>query len=416
MKREEVLQSAPGAEGPNPMETLPDDAFDMPRLRSGDIREGSIISITPTGILVDIGAKFDAVVDAREIERLDSDFLASLKAGSPVTSYVLHPEDKDGHVVISLSRAQQEQDWNQADELLQSQDVFEGLVTGYNRGGVIVRVGRVRGFVPASQLSSRWQIQQESEGNTEDRWARLVGQTMQLKVVELDRRRNRLILSERAAMRDWRKGQKDLLMSRLSKGEVVKGMVTSLAPFGAFVDLGGADGLIHLSELAWHRVDHPSEVLHVGQQVEVYVMNVDEERKRIGLSLRRLTPEPWSMVNERYTVGQVVSATITKLANFGAFAKIDDTIEGLIHISEVAEYRINHPKEVVNEGDQVEVRIIRIDPQRHRIGLSLRQSSEDAYVQLDWRDEAETMLAAEAEPVNEQLQVALQSLTSETEG
>lgn len=416
MKREEVLQPALGAEGPNPMETLPDDAFDIPQLRSGDIREGTIISITPTGILVDIGAKFDAVVDARELERLDGDFLASLKAGSSVTAFVLHPEDKDGHVVISLSRAQQEQDWHQADELLQSQDVFEGLVTGYNRGGVIVRVGRVRGFVPASQLSSRWQIQQESEGNAEDRWARLVGQPMQLKVVELDRRRNRLILSERAAMRDWRKGQKDLLMSRLSKGEVVKGMVTSLAPFGAFVDLGGADGLIHLSELAWHRVDHPSEVLHVGQQVEVYVMNVDEERKRIGLSLRRLTPEPWSMVNERYTVGQVVSATITKLANFGAFAKIDDSIEGLIHISEVADYRINHPKEVVNEGDQVEVRIIRIDPQRHRIGLSLRQASEDAYVQLDWRDEAETVLAAEAEPVNEQLQAALQSLTGEPEG
>jgi len=416
MKREEVLQPAPGAEGPNPMETLPDDAFDIPQLRSGDIREGTIISITPTGILVDIGAKFDAVVDARELERLDGDFLASLKAGSSVTAFVLHPEDKDGHVVISLSRAQQEQDWHQADELLQSQDVFEGLVTGYNRGGVIVRVGRVRGFVPASQLSSRWQIQQESEGNAEDRWARLVGQPMQLKVVELDRRRNRLILSERAAMRDWRKGQKDLLMSRLSKGEVVKGMVTSLAPFGAFVDLGGADGLIHLSELAWHRVDHPSEVLHVGQQVEVYVMNVDEERKRIGLSLRRLTPEPWSMVNERYTVGQVVSATITKLANFGAFAKIDDSIEGLIHISEIADYRINHPKEVVNEGDQVEVRIIRIDPQRHRIGLSLRQASEDAYVQLDWRDEAETVLAAEAEPVNEQLQAALQSLTGEPEG
>ncbi len=416
MKREEVLQTAPGAEGPNPMEALPDDAFDIPQLRSGDIREGTIISITPTGILVDIGAKFDAVVDARELERLDGDFLTSLKAGSSVTAFVLHPEDKDGHVVISLSRAQQEQDWQQADELLQSQDVFEGLVTGYNRGGVIVRVGRVRGFVPASQLSSRWQIQQESEGNAEDRWARLVGQPMQLKVVELDRRRNRLILSERAAMRDWRKGQKDLLMSRLSKGEVVKGMVTSLAPFGAFVDLGGADGLIHLSELAWHRVDHPSEVLHVGQQVEVYVMNVDEERKRIGLSLRRLTPEPWSMVNERYTVGQVVSATITKLANFGAFAKIDDSIEGLIHISEVADYRINHPKEVVNEGDQVEVRIIRIDPQRHRIGLSLRQASEDAYVQLDWRDEAQTVLAAETEPVNEQLQAALQSLTGETEG
>ena len=158
----------------------------------------------------------------------------------------------------------------------------KGVVTGFNRGGVIVRVGRVRGFVPASQLSGRWQAQQDAEGDPDQRWARLVGQTMSLKVVELDRQRNRLILSERAAMRDVRKEQKDRLLSTLSKGDRLKGVVTSIADFGAFVDLGGADGLIHLSELAWHRIEHPSEVLRLGQTIEVYVMNVDEERKRIG--------------------------------------------------------------------------------------------------------------------------------------
>jgi small subunit ribosomal protein S1 len=228
---------------------------------------------------------------------------------------------------------------------------------------------------------------------------------MQLKVVEMDRQRNRLILSERAAMRDWRKNQKDRLLSTLNKGDVLKGIVTSIADFGAFVDLGGADGLIHLSELAWHRVEHPREILRVGQEVEVYVMNVDEERKRIGLSLRRLSPEPWSVVADRYQVGQVVTATITRLAAFGAFAKIDDAIEGLIHISEMADYRINHPKEIVQEGDVVQVRVIRIDPQHRRIGLSLRQASDDNYVdwQADAQDELDVLdgMPAEALPVEQ---------------
>jgi small subunit ribosomal protein S1 len=384
-----ALQSAQPAAEPNPMESLPLDAFDFPTLRQGDTVEGTIVGISPTQVLVDIHYKADAMIDPRELERLGKDFVESIAIGDTIAGVVVVPEDKDGNVILSLSRAQQEQDWQQAEELFESQDVFEGVVTGFNRGGVIVRVGRVRGFVPASQLSARWQAQQDAEGDPEQRWSRLVGQAMQLKVVELDRQRNRLILSERAAMRDWRKNQKDRLLTTLNKGDVLKGIVTSIADFGAFVDLGGADGLIHLSELAWHRVEHPREVLRVGQEVEVYVMNVDEERKRIGLSLRRLTPEPWSVVGDRYVVGQVVQAKITRLAAFGAFAKIDDAIEGLIHISEMADFRINHPKEVVQEGDDVEVRIIRVDPQRRRVGLSLRQASDDAYIEMDWQSDHE---------------------------
>jgi small subunit ribosomal protein S1 len=382
------------------MDTLPLDLLSFSELRQGDTVEGSIVSISPNQVLVAIPYKADAIVDPRELERLGKDFLESIAVGDPITAVVVQPEDRDGNVVISLARAQQEQDWRQAEELFQSQDVFEGVVTGFNRGGVIVRVGRVRGFVPASQLSARWQAQQDAEGDPEQRWARLVGQSMQLKVVEMDRQRNRLILSERAAMRDWRKNQKDRLLSTLNKGDVLKGIVTSIADFGAFVDLGGADGLIHLSELAWHRVEHPREVLRVGQEVEVYVMNVDEERKRIGLSLRRLTPEPWSVVADRYEVGQVVTATITRLAAFGAFAKMDDSIEGLIHISEMADYRINHPKEIVQEGDQVQVRVIRIDPQHRRIGLSLRQASDDAYV--DWQADGEMESVALIEEATEE--------------
>ncbi len=387
MKTHKTLQSAQIAGEPNPMDTLPLDLLSFSELRQGDTVEGTIVSIHPNQVLVAIPYKADAIVDPRELERLGREFLDAIAVGDPISAVVVQPEDRDGNVVISLARAQQEQDWRQAEELFQSQDVFEGVVTGFNRGGVIVRVGRVRGFVPASQLSARWQAQQDAEGDPEQRWARLVGQSMQLKVVEMDRQRNRLILSERAAMRDWRKNQKDRLLSTLSKGDVLKGIVTSIADFGAFVDLGGADGLIHLSELAWHRVEHPREILRVGQEVEVYVMNVDEERKRIGLSLRRLTPEPWSIVADQYEVGQVVTATITRLAAFGAFAKMDDSIEGLIHISEMADYRINHPKEIVQEGDEVQVRVIRIDPQHRRIGLSLRQASDEAYV--DWQADAD---------------------------
>jgi small subunit ribosomal protein S1 len=387
MKTQKPLRPAQPAAEPNPMDTLPLDLLTFSELRQGDTVEGTIVSISPNQVLVAIPYKADAIVDPRELERLGKEYLESIAVGDPITAVVVQPEDRDGNVVISLARAQQEQDWRQAEELFQSQDVFEGVVTGYNRGGVIVRVGRVRGFVPASQLSARWQAQQDAEGDPEQRWARLVGQNMQLKVVEIDRQRNRLILSERAAMRDWRKNQKDRLLSTLNKGDVLKGIVTSIADFGAFVDLGGADGLIHLSELAWHRVEHPREILRVGQEVEVYVMNVDEERKRIGLSLRRLSPEPWSIVADRYQVGQVVTATVTRLAAFGAFAKMDDSIEGLIHISEMADYRINHPKEIVQEGDVVQVRVIRIDPQHRRIGLSLRQASEDNYV--DWQANAD---------------------------
>jgi small subunit ribosomal protein S1 len=406
MYKQKMLQSAQTATEPNFMDTLPLDAFDFPKLRAGDTVEGNIVSVSPTQILVDIHYKSDAVVDPREMERLDKDFLTALVAGDPISAVVVQPEDRDGNVVISLSRAQQDQDWEQAEELLDSQDVFEGVITGYNRGGVIVRVGRVRGFVPASQLSPQWQGQQDTEADPEQRWARLVGQKLQLKVVELDRLRNRLILSERLAMRDVRKGQKDRLLSSLQRGDVLKGTVTSIADFGAFVDLGGADGLIHLSELAWHRVGHPSEVLKVGQQVEVYVMNVDPEKKRIGLSLRRMTPEPWSVVADQYVVGQIVTAQITRLMAFGAFAKIDNTIEGLIHISEMADYRIGHPKEIVQEGDEVQVRIIKVDPQNRRVGLSLRQASEESYVEVDWRAQDE-LAPTDAEPVNEQMVAAL---------
>ncbi len=374
----------------HPMAKLLDDEdFSDFQPKAGEIRDGVIVSVTDTEILVDIGAKSEGVIYGRELERLGPE-REQLKPGDSVVTYVVRPSDRNGNIVLSLTRAQQERDWRRAEELLRTQEIFEGTVSGYNRGGVIVKLGKVRGFVPGSQLVGTHrtaQAQQQGEGEEgEQWWASLVGQKLQLKVIELDRRRNRLILSERQAVREWRKKQKQRLLESLKKGDRVRGRVSSLANFGAFVDLGGADGLIHLSELSWGRVNHPSEVLEVGQEVEVEVINVDQERKRIGLSLRRLQPEPWSVVHEKYAVGQLVEGTITKLTDFGAFARIDNEIEGLIHISELSDERIGHPREVVKEGETYTLRIIRIEPQRRRIGLSLKRVDEDRYAEYDWRE------------------------------
>jgi len=211
----------------------------------------------------------------------------------------------------------------------------------------------------------------------------------------MDRARNRLILSERQAMREWRRHQKEALLNDLQVGAVRKGVVSSLAPFGAFVDLGGADGLIHLTELSWRRVQDPTEVVKIGEEVEVKVISVDRERRRIGLSLRQLQPEPWSVIHENYAIGQVVDGVVTRLTSFGAFARIDDTIEGLIHISELSDHRINHPKEVVKEGQKVKLRIIKIEPDKRRMGLSLKRVEEEQYAVVDWAMADEEDIAPE---------------------
>jgi small subunit ribosomal protein S1 len=213
-----------------------------------------------------------------------------------------------------------------------------------------------------------------------------VGEPLMLKVIDIDRKRNRLILSERQALREWRRQQKEQLLETLRDGDVYDGVISSIADFGAFVDLGGADGLIHLSELSWNRVSHPSEVVNVGDKVKVQILSIDHERRRIGLSLRRLQPQPWDVVDQNYAVGQIVRGRITKLVNFGAFARLEyDGIEGLIHVSELTEQRINHPKEIVNEGEEHDLRIIRIDTDKRRMGLSLKQALPVEEVEVDWQ-------------------------------
>ena len=377
----------------HPMQALLDESSGLKEIKRGDVLPGTIVQISSHEIVVDVGSKSEGIISGREMERLPRDAFSEMKVGDEIMTYVVSPEDGNGNIVLSLSRAQTEKDWHEAEELFKSQNVFEGQVAGFNKGGLIVKVGKVRGFVPASQLVSVPGGKPEAEGEgaeeskADKQWQPLVGKKLQLKVIEMDRARNRLILSERAAMRDWRKVQKEKLLSELHVGMHLKGKVISLADFGAFVDLGGADGLVHLSEISWKRVTHPKEVLKVGQEVEVEVLNVDHDRKRIGLSLKRLEADPWSTIENRYKIGQLVEGTITKLAKFGAFARIkdDDEIEGLIHISELSDGRINHPKEVVKEGQVVTLRVIRIDADKRRLGLSLKRVDQAEYAESDWR-------------------------------
>jgi small subunit ribosomal protein S1 len=360
--------------------------MDMPR--RGEVRTGTIARIAENDVLVDIGAKSEGVIPAREVERLSGEERSALVVGSQVTVYVISSGERDGNILLSLVRAEEEHDWLEAETLLKSQDIFEGTIAGYNKGGLIVKMGRLRGFIPASQVSlSR---RRRAEGETPDkRWSKMVGEPIVAKVVEVDRRRNRLILSERAAAREAREALKERLISELQPGEVRSGHVISLADFGAFVDIGGADGLVHLSEISWARLNHPSEMLKVGQKVQVKVLGVDPDRKRISLSMRELEEDPWTRVAQKFGEGQLVEGTITKLTKFGAFASLvgaeEYELEGLIHISELSDRRIEHPREVVKEGDVLRLRVIKVEPERRRIGLSLKRVDSPEYSDLDWK-------------------------------
>lgn len=287
--------------------------------------------------------------------------------------FVVQSEDKEGRAVLSIDKARQEKSWRRLQQSFENSEVIEAKVINYNKGGLLVNLDGVRGFVPASQVSG---ISRGPETQKQSDMAKMVGTALQLKVIEINRNRNRLILSERQAVQEVREGRKDELLSTLKESDVRTGIVTSVADFGAFVDIGGADGLVHLSEISWSRVEHPSEVLKPGDKVQVYILSVDNERKRIALSIKRTQSEPWSTVSDRYQLGQMVEGTITQLASFGAFMRIEDGVEGLIHVSEMGDGRIQHPREVVQEGDVVQARIIRIDPARKRMGLSMRQSGE----------------------------------------
>jgi len=355
---------------------------DLPQ--PGEIRDGMIASISHNQILVSIGAKSEGVISGRELEQLSAKEREALKVGQEIKVFVISPEDNSGNVVLSFKRAQEQLSWENVDKLLETNSVVDSKITGFNKGGLIVTVEGLRGFVPSSQISAMRRTQVTGD-TPEQRWQKMVGQPISVRVIEVDKERHRLILSERAASTETRQSIKERVLDELEEGKTYTGRVTSLADFGAFINVNGADGLVHLSELSWDHITHPREVLEVGQEIKVKVINVDREKKRIGLSVRALQEDPWRARMQKYSVGQLVEGVITRLTKFGAFARLEGDLEGLIHISEISDHRIEHPKEALKEGDVKSLRVIRIDADQHRIGLSLRKVDSAAYADKDFK-------------------------------
>jgi len=335
------------------------------------------------GVFLDIGHKEEGFVPMGEMKSISKEEMVELSEGDSLIAFVMRPDSKDGPM-LSVDRARGEEGWRDIQKLMDQDQPVEGVIVGFNRGGCILEVANVQGFVPMSQLItiSRDLFKQESFESGEANLSEgsigkdLIGKTLKVKVLEVNRSRNRAIFSERSALQEQRDEQKAELIEKLVEGEVRKGIVTGISNFGAFVDLGGADGLIHISEMSWSMVGSPEDLVKVGEELDVYVLRIDRETMKIALSLRRLQPEPWETIFERYQVGDVVDATVTKIANFGAFARLEDSIEGLIHITELSEAVITNPNEVVSEGQEIKVKILKIEMERKRLGLSLKQTSE----------------------------------------
>ena len=369
--------------GPEPTtmeELLAEQDSDIKSFKHGDVVDGTVVRIDKDEILVDIGAKSEGVVSNRELFGRGGESQPALAIGDVVLVYVLQPESPEGHVVLSLRRAGLERKWRAMQEQLEAGAIIEAPVIDHNKGGLIVDCG-IRGFVPISQIVDfprRPQNDQPRDAAQEiaEKLMPFVGRKLRLKILEVNRKANRLILSEKVALYEERREKRDELFSSLQVGQKVTGTVRSIAPFGVFIDLGGIDGLVHKSELSWNKVNNPEAGYHVGEEVEAEVIDINHERGRISLSIRRLQPDPWHSTVADFKVGDIIDGTVTKLVNFGAFVRVRDGLEGLIHISELSHQRVAHPGDVVHEGQNLKLKIISLDSERHRLGLSLKQAEE----------------------------------------
>jgi small subunit ribosomal protein S1 len=365
------------------LETIADDlsfaalleaSFAGEQLQRGDTVTGTVLSVDNQGLIIDIGWKRDGLVSRRDVERLGMN-PEDFKVGDEIDVIIMRMEDEEGNLVLSVSQARQGEDWKRAEEMLESGEIYEGVVVEANKGGIIVPFGNLRGFVPASHVVDL--PRGLGDDDRKSYMMNLVGEKVRVKVIEVNRKRRRLVFSQRDAVRGNREARKEVLLDELKEGDVRKGVVSGLRDFGAFVDLGGADGLIHISELAWHRVKHPKELLNVGDEVEVYVLRLDAEGKRIGLSLKRLQKNPWALVEEMYHVGQLVEGTISRVAQFGAFVSLEPGIEALLHSSQLSDPAPEDATTVMREGERLIMRVISIEADKQRLGLSLKDVSED---------------------------------------
>jgi small subunit ribosomal protein S1 len=375
--------SGPGDGRPEPTtmdELLGGPDAEIRSLKHGDVVEGTVVRIDKDEILVDIGAKSEGVVSNRELAGRHAEAPPVLKLGDTVLVYVLQPESDEGHAVLSLRRAGLERKWRAMQEQFEAGVIIEAPVIDHNKGGLIVDCG-IRGFIPISQIVDfprRPPNDQPRDAAQEiaEKLQPFVGRRLRLKILEVNRKANRLILSEKVALYEERREKRDELFSSLQVGQRVKGVVRSIAPFGVFVDLGGIDGLVHKSELSWNKVNNPEAGYRIGDEVEAEVIDINHERGRISLSIRRLQPDPWDSTVADYRVGDVIEGTVTKLVNFGAFVRVKEGLEGLIHISELSHQRVTHPSDVVHEGQTLRLKIVSLDSERHRLGLSLKQAEE----------------------------------------
>jgi small subunit ribosomal protein S1 len=363
-------------------ELLAEQDAEIKSFKHGDVVEGNVVRIDKDEILVDIGAKSEGVVSNRELYGRHAETQPELNVGDVVLVYVLQPESQEGHVVLSLRRAGLERKWRAMQEQFEAGAIIEAPVIDHNKGGLIVDCG-IRGFVPISQIVDfprRPQNDQPRDAAQEiaEKLQPFVGRRLRLKILEVNRKANRLILSEKVALYEERREKRDELFSSLQVGQKVTVTVRSIAPFGVFVDLGGIDGLVHKSELSWNKVNNPEAGYRVGEEVEAEVIDINHERGRISLSIRRLQPDPWHSTVADFKIGDVIDGTVTKLVNFGAFVRVRDGLEGLIHISELSHQRVAHPGDVVHEGQELKLKIISLDSERHRLGLSLKQAEEPA--------------------------------------
>jgi small subunit ribosomal protein S1 len=361
-------------------------AYDYQAPKHGDIRHGVVVEINDNGVVMDIGSKREGFVPAEDLTRLDEELRATVQIGSTIPVFVVRPSDNEGRPLLSIHQAHMYQDWLDAEEMMKSGELYEGEVSNYNRGGLIVKFGKIRGFVPTSQVVGLPRRLREEQRR--QRLAAMIGEHIGLRIIEVDRQRRRLIFSQRRALRAWQELQRERVMKELREGETRHGKVTSITDFGAFVDLGGADGLIHVSELSWRRVEHPREVLRVGDEVDVYVLSVDRERRRIALSLKKLQPDPWTMVDDHYQIGQLVEGRVTRVVDFGAFVAVDLGIEGLLHAKEMIGTPELAPADIVQAGDKLPVKIIGIDSRRRRLDLSAKQVRQDEWEH--WMAEQQT--------------------------
>src|SRR5690348_12064865 len=332
----------------------------------GDIVEGRIVKVDRDEVLLDIGYKTEGVIPSRELSiKHDVDPGEIVKVGDEVEALVLQKEDKEGRLILSKKRAQYERAWGTIEKVKEEDGVVTGTVIEVVKGGLILDIG-LRGFLPASLVEMR---------RVRDRQP-YVGKEIEAKIIELDKNRNNVVLSRRAWLEQTQSEVRTTFLKELQKGQVRSGVVSSIVNFGAFVDLGGVDGLVHVSELSWKHIDHPSEVVEVGQEVTVEVLDVDMDRERVSLSLKATQEDPWQAFARTHAIGQVVPGRVTKLVPFGAFVRVAEGIEGLVHISELAERHVEIPEQVVNVGDEIYVKVIDIDLERRRISLSLKQANE----------------------------------------